>query len=359
VSSIFSNPLAFIGLAILLFFAVSFLPAFIAALFETRMVWPYQRESEFVKPRVTSAESAANPYTTPAAQTLVEVTPYGDATCQRLQAMGFSYRGVHYDRRRGIYKLRYDFWLSPDQQVLAMVGGGTLAGIPLTGTSLYTRLDDGRCLVTIDEPKSQDSDPSGLTLQKVATHVDLEELLKQHRQRLTESGDAAVPYSDQHPLQDHRAYRTRRVELLIERGLARFLSEEQNAWRYTLKGACTAVSSLYTRELKRQLKEPGRDRVARQGERGFVSTGDKGRRALGIIRQIQFVCWMLLVLGIVLPFGRGGGPVKPAQIIFRVGIAAFAIVSLLILQIIKWVLRRSSPPVSASSAIGREVNGPS
>src|SRR5262249_14311242 len=154
-----------------------------------------------------------------------EVTPYGDATCQKLESLGFSYRGVHYDRRRGIYKLRYDFWLSPDNVVLGMVGGGTLAGIPLSGTSLYTRLDDGRCLVTIDEPKSQDSDPSGLTLQMIATHADLDDLLSQHRQRLSESGQSPVPYSAKAPLDDHRAFRTRRVEYLRERGLARYLDE--------------------------------------------------------------------------------------------------------------------------------------
>jgi hypothetical protein len=150
VASIFSNPIALIGLARLVFFAVSFLPGFIAALFEKRMVWPYQRGAEFVKPQPPAQDSAANPDKTPAAQTPVAVTAYGDATCRNLEAMGFSDRGVHYDRRRGIYQLRYDFWLAPDQLILAMVGGGTLAGFPVSGTSLYTWMDDGRCLVTID-----------------------------------------------------------------------------------------------------------------------------------------------------------------------------------------------------------------
>jgi len=339
--SIWSNPAVLIPLAIVAFFAISFLPGFIAALFEKRMVWPYQRESEFLQPQPAAKDSAANPYRAPATQTPVAVTPYGDATCRKLEAMGFRYRGVHYDRRRGLYQLRYDFWLSPDQLVLAMVGGGTLAGIPLAGTSLYSRLGDGRCLVTIDEPKSQDSDPSGLTLQMVVTHADLDELLNRHRQRLAEYGQSTVPYSAQAPLDDHRAFRMRRVEVLRERGLVRFLDQENNAWKYTLKGAWTAIAGLYTRELKRQLKEPGRERVARQGERGYAAAAGPGaRRGQGIIRQLEFFCWMMLVLGFVIPLSRGGGPVNRAQLIFRLAVPAFALVLLLLLQIIKRVVFR-------------------
>jgi hypothetical protein len=352
-ASLFSNPLTFIALAALAFFAISFLPGFIAALFEKRMLWPYQRESEFLKPQQGAKDSSANPYSAPAAATAVAVTPYGDATCRRLESMGFSYRGVHYDRRRGIYKLRYDFWLSPDQVVLAMVGGGTLAAIPVSGTTLYTRLDDGRCLVTIDEPKSQDSDPSGLTLQMVVTHADLDTLLSRHRQRLVESGQPAQPYSAQAPLEEHRAFRTSRVEFLIERGLARFLDDERNAWRYTPKGAWTAVSGLYTRELKRQLKEPGRDRVARQGEKGYVPAARGGKRGVGmaIIRQTEFICWMILILGLVIPAGRGG-PVNRAQLIFRLAVPAFALATLLVLQIVKRVVIRAAPPAAESTAAG-------
>jgi hypothetical protein len=341
VPSIFSNPLALIGLALVAFFAVSFLPGFLAALFEKRMVWPYQRESEFVNPQPAAKGLPENLYAAPAAWTPVAVTSYADATCRQLESMGFSYRGVHYDRRRGIYQLRYDFWLSPDQLVLAMVGGGTLAAIALSGTSLYSRLDDGRCFVTIDEPKSQDSDPSGITVQMIATHADLNTLLSRHRQRLAESGESAVPYSAQAPLDDHRAFRTRRVDLLLERGLVRFLDEERNAWRYTPKGAWTAVSALYTRELKRQLKEPGRDLVARQGEKGYAPARRGSGRGLGVIRQVEFICWMVLLLGIVIPATRGG-PVNRAQLIFRLGVPAFALVALLVLQIIKRVASRAS-----------------
>jgi hypothetical protein len=340
-SAIFSNPLAFLALLLLGIIAISFLPGFLAALFEKRMVWPYQPASELKNPPPPPRDSAANPHAPPSKQDQVAITSYAQATCLKLESLGFDYHGVYYDRRRGIYKLRFDFWLSPDRLVLAMVGGGTLAGIPLAGTCLFTRLDDGRCLMTIDEPKSQDSDPSGLTIQKIVTHADLDELIAQHRRRLTESESQGSPYSARAALEEHRAFRTRRADVLIDAGLARYLDEERNAWRYTLKGAWTAISGMYVRELKRQLKEPGEDRVARQGERGYVPTIGRHSRGLRIIRSLQYMCWMAMILGFVFMRIRGAA-VNRSQLIFRLAIPPLALVALLILQIIKWILVRQS-----------------
>jgi hypothetical protein len=347
--TILSNPLAVIALLVLAFFAISFLPGFLAALFEKRMVWPYQAASEFQNDQVAERESAttSNPYAPPSKQDRVAITSYSHATCLKLESLGCSYQGVFYDRRRGLYKLRYDFWLSPDRLVLALVGGGALAGIPVSGTCLFTRIEDGHCFLTIDEPKSQDSDPSGLTLQKIVTHADLEDLIAQHRGRLIESGSVGVPYSARTPLEDHHAFRTRRVDILIDAGLARYLDDERNGWRYTLKGAWTAVSSMYMRELKRQLKEPGKDRIARQGEKGYVRAPGRSGRGVRIIQQLEFCCWIALVMGFVLI--RVNGPAaNRSQLIFRLAIPPIALVSLVLLKIIKRILIRQEKAVVAS-----------
>jgi hypothetical protein len=354
-SAIFSNSLAFLALLVLGIIAVSFLPGFLAALFEKRMVWPYLAAAEFNHAQPTTRDSAANPYAPPSKQDPVAITSYANATCLKLEALEFGYQGVYYDRRRGIYKLRFDFWLSADRFILAMVGGGTLAGIPLAGTCLFTRLDDGRCLLTIDEPKSQDSDPSGLTIQKVVTHADLDELIAQHRGRLTESESPGLAYSARAALEEHRNFRTRRAHVLIDSGLARYVDEERNAWKYTLKGAWTATSGMYFRELKRQLKEPGKDRVARQGERGYVPTSGQFSRGLRIIRSLQYMCWIAMILGFV--FLRINGPaVNRAQLIFRLAIPPLALVALVFLQIIKWILVRQSRAASGAPAGSDHAN---
>jgi hypothetical protein len=346
-STILSNPLAVIALVVLAFMAISFLPGFLAALFEKRMVWPYQAASEFVNEQATARESATNPYAPPSKQDHVAITSYSNATCRRLESLGYSYQGVYYDRRRGLYKLRYDFWLSDDRLVLALVGGGALAGIPVSGTCLFTRLEDGHCLLTIDEPKSQDSDPSGLTLQKIVTHADLAELIAQHRERLTDSESSALSYSARTPLDDHRAFRTRRADVLIDAGLARYLDEERNGWRYTLKGAWTAVSSMYMRELKRQLKEPGKDRVARQGEKGYVPAPVRSGRGVRMIERLEFFCWIAMVMGFVLTLVNGPAANR-SQLIFRLAIPPVALVSLVLLKIIKRILIRQEKFAAAS-----------
>ena len=46
-SMVFWNALAGIAIVVLAIAAISFLPGFLAALFETRMVWPYEAASEF------------------------------------------------------------------------------------------------------------------------------------------------------------------------------------------------------------------------------------------------------------------------------------------------------------------------
>ena len=223
-----------------------------------------------------------------------------------------------------------------------MVGGGTLAGIAVSGTSLYTRLDDGRCLVTIDEPKSQDSDPSGLTLQKVVTHADLDELISQHRGRLRDSVSLGLPYSGRAALEEHREFRTRRVDFLINAGLARYVDLERNGWKHTLKGAWTAVSGMWVREFKRQIKEPGQDKVARQGERGYVPSPLRSGRVLRIVRALEFACWMMMILSVVLVQIKGPA-VNRSQLIFRLAIPPLALVGLIILKIIKRTLIRSAP----------------
>jgi hypothetical protein len=348
--TILSNPLAVVALIVLAFFAISFLPGFLAALFEKRMVWPYQAASEFQNEQATARESAttSNPYAPPSKQDRVPITSYSQATCLRLESLGWSYHNVFYDRRRGLYKLRYDFWLSPDRLVLALVGGGTLAGIPVAGSSLFTRLADGHCLLTIDEPKSQDSDPSGLTLQKIVTHADLEELIAQHRGRFTESESSGSPYSARTPLDDHRAFRTRRADVLIDAGLGRYVDEERNGWKYTLRGAWTAVSSMYMRELKRQLKEPGKDRVARQGEKGYLPGPARSGRGVRIIQQLEFCCWIAMIMGFVLM--RVNGPAaNRSQLMFRLAIPPLALVSLVLLKIIKRILIRQEKAAVAST----------
>jgi hypothetical protein len=340
-SSIFSSPWALLLLPVL-FLAVSFLPGFIAGMLETRMVWPYASAREITAAQRGGSGDSKNPYEAPQSQEPVAITPYALSTCREIQNKGFIYQGVFYDRRGGIYRIRSDFWLSPDRYVLANVGGGTLAGIELNGTNFYTRLQNGHCLMTLDEPKRRDSDPSGLSDQVIVTHASLDELLAKHRQRIEESA-LAIPYSERGALAEHKAFRSSLVELLIDRGLARFVDEDRNRWKHTLPGAWVATWGVWGRELTRQLKEGGLGRGPRTAARGA------GRgTAAAIIRQIEFICWIVLAVGGAMSFSRGPAH-NQAQLIFRIAVPAVALLTLLVLQVVKRVAIRPDRETSEYS----------
>ena len=105
---------------------------------------------------------------------------------------------------------------------------------------------------------------------------------------------------------------------------------------------------MYARELKRQFKEPGKIRVARQGEKGYVPSPVRSGRALRIIPRLEFFCWMAMILGFVL-IRLNGPAVNRSQLLFRLAIPPVALVALLVLKIVKRVLNRSSSGAPGSS----------
>ena len=116
IASIFSNPVAALLVVAAVIVAVSFLPGFLASLVEKTDGLALPARARIRNPQSATPGPASNPYAAPATQAHVPITPYGQATCLKLESLGFAYQGLYYDRRRGIYKLRYDFWLAPDHR---------------------------------------------------------------------------------------------------------------------------------------------------------------------------------------------------------------------------------------------------
>src|SRR5262249_49029127 len=156
----------------------------------------------------------------------------------------------------------------------------------LNGTWLYTRLRDGHCLVTLDELKGWDSDLSGLTLQEVVTNADFAELLARHRQRLADADQPAVPYSADGSLADHRGVRSSRAELLVQRGLVRFLDAERNAWKYTFKGAFVAVAGMALRQIGQVFRNRGRTTISRPGQSSYIPSERRSSRWVGVLDKV-------------------------------------------------------------------------
>ena len=219
-------PLALLAFTVPL---VLLLAAIAARLWERRLIWPYvPADGSTVATRYTASATAA------------------------AEALGFTPHGVFRDGKGRIYRIRYELWLSRERDALLLIGGGSLAGIPVDGSWLFTRLSNGKCLTTLDDERGSEYDLAGLAQEAVYSGVPLEALLDSHRRRVASAEAPALPYSD--PVSDHREMLSRRISTLAQRGYATFCGETGEGWRYTAKGALVATFASYWAGLRRGLR---------------------------------------------------------------------------------------------------------
>jgi hypothetical protein len=176
-----------------------------------------------------------NFYCVPEAGQELPPTQRAESANEAAEARKFQHKGVYHHAKGGIYRVRYDIWLSSDQLTLAVVGGGKLARIPVNAVWLYSRLEDGRFLATTNDSGS--AELSGLTKLKIHKDFEVDDLLDYHLDRLDSLSVAATPYSTTNPLADLIQDRSRMAERQVELGYASFLEPHKETWRYTLKGA--------------------------------------------------------------------------------------------------------------------------
>jgi hypothetical protein len=329
-----------IGANLAVLFCLPIMLGFLAGLWEKRMVWPYVSSEE---QGTAQALDPTDPYAAPGRVQPLDLTDYAIAVNEELQRRRFRPLGHFLNAQGGIYRLCYDFWLSPDRLVLARVGAGKLAGIPLRSTRLYTRLEDGRCLLTIDESKSGDDDPTGQTLQEVLANADFTELTGRHCQRIDEAVSQPLLYSEIDPLADQRAFNVARAATLVERGWAKFLDPQDHWYKYTVKGAFLAASRSSVREWKRAIDQKERQKIRRPGQEGYLPSELRPSARPRWVNRVQFVCWMLLMMGFITSFS--GGPARnQAQVAFRTLVPAVGFVGLIVVWVLKQLRRKPSLP---------------
>jgi len=141
--------------------------------------------------------------------------------------------GLCHDGKGKLYKIRYDFWISDDHTILAGIGSGTLAKVPVNGIWLYTLLDDGCVLSATNQAGEQDI--SGVEDQATWPQHNFTQMIEKHRSRM--EGAAVEKFPDAQPMAAYFDMRRRKAEALVEMGYAYYLDDDQMVWRYNLKGA--------------------------------------------------------------------------------------------------------------------------
>jgi hypothetical protein len=168
----------------------------------------------------------------------LQPTPYMSKTLAMAESIDFRRVGIFADGKSRFYRVRYEFWLSPDCSTLAEIGSGKVATVGVDATWLFTRLVDGRCLVTVDEPKASEYDLSGLRDNRLYPGLDFQKLLARHRERIANAESAALEYTGSDSLANHREFMRHRVARLVEKNYARLIDEQRGVWSYTIFGAC-------------------------------------------------------------------------------------------------------------------------
>ncbi len=193
------------------------------------------------------------PYYVPAPGDEYGPTPYAERANSDARNLGYRHGGLCHDGKGKLYRVRYDFWLAPDDSTLAVVGSGTVAHIPVNGVRLCSRLVDGRVLCTTSEIGEQDI--SGAEEQQTWPGLPLKALVEKHERRLT---DAVEPFPADAPLAGLFDIRRRKADALVARGYAYYLDDERKVWRYTLKGAVVfCVVGTWVRPIRRFLRSVG------------------------------------------------------------------------------------------------------
>ena len=217
----------------------------LSAALEKRLVWPFVPAADLPPDRVPPASE------------------YAHAAARAATQAGFTWLGTFGDGKGKLYRIRYDVFRAPQGDVLAFVGVGTVASMPVQNTWLNTLLSDGRRLMTIDNQAGGELDLTGFTEECLVRLAPFDELLAAHRARIDASGRPIEPFSAADPLGDLRRFRQGHVERMERMGYAVFADREHATWRYSPKGSMMLAVRQYFNGLRRRIVPDAVPRPAR------------------------------------------------------------------------------------------------
>ena len=268
---------------------------------------------------------------------------YMDITNAMAKQHSFQYEGACRAGNTAIYKIRYDSWVSPDRQVFAVVGAGSMVGIPFKATWLTSKFVDGRVFVTVDYSGAMSSDLSGMTESKLVANADFSEMLAKHRARLEAEMTPVEAYSEHDPLGEHIELIAQRAERMARAGYIYYLDDREDEWRYTFWGAIVRVTDSYRRIFGQIVRNYSRRSMSRPGDPGFVPAQNAKARAW--LRYVEFGLWIAIIV-----IGRlwsQPGPVNPRQSAFRALMLLSAFVGLAAIWGWRfWVSRNTVDPAA-------------
>jgi len=184
---------------------------------EKRLVWPYGPPEQ--APRC--ADTAGYGYSR-----VAEATQYG------LLCLGWSP-----DVRGKQYQTSYAMLLSPDRMYLAVVGTGTIIGIPLNSTWICSRTSDDRLCYSTDHQNGVEVDLTGTVRSQLVPGASFGTLWQRHAEWLQRAGIRTQPFDIGNEFECFHRLRAARTKEMLDRGLIRYTDATKIWYSYTVLGA--------------------------------------------------------------------------------------------------------------------------
>jgi len=154
--------------------------------------------------------------------------------------LGLADRSLHKQVKYDVVVL---LWFSPQRDIIIESGQGRIAKMLTAQTWLYSRLDNGRFLVTSDG--FGDEDLSGLSKTRYVWKGSLIQLLKKHRAMLEASEVAVQPFTEETAVDALEAMRREQTDRSVQLGRVRWLDDKQWQWRYTVAVGLRTAAGLF------------------------------------------------------------------------------------------------------------------
>lgn len=239
-------PIAFVT-----FMCVCQIPAVLVSRFERRSVWPYEDRSKVGEQMGTTHSD--NPYAPPPVASVKNI-PIGAYAAEQLNQavrLGFRPLASTSDQSKKLVQVRYDFLISPDRRMIAIVSFGTVASIPVQTVFMVSQLKNDLVFSTLGAHAACNHDLNQKRTEMLVSGADFQTMQEYHRKRCELLGAHVKPFNENEELETLYRYRVRFYSDYESRGLINYIDKDHREWKYTWKGAFLFVLYASVRQLRR------------------------------------------------------------------------------------------------------------
>ena len=193
-----------------------------------------------------------------------DLPAYFSSMSQLAAELNFSSLGIFHKSHHQVY---YWYWLSLENDTMAVVSTYKIAGIRTNVTFLASPLQNGKWMITTDDAAMFQRDNSNLMMEvEFVFRAHFNELWDRHRARLELNQHEVKLLSASNLINDWENFERACLERLEEQGLIRFLDAANSTWRYTIKGAIHVISFGFIKVFQKSIKQHERASNKRPGD---------------------------------------------------------------------------------------------